>query len=389
MRRKTPVFLLIVLLMLAYPLTASAASSTFITNGNTSSKQIALTFDDGSDGTNIGRILSILDRENTIATFFLTGKGTDNHPASIRSIAGAGHEIANHSYSHPDFTTLSTTGINNELTRAEETIRRAIGKEISPLFRAPFGAVNDRVLQVVGDAGYAHTIHWDVDTLDWKGLSTTEVYNRIMDNVTAGSIILMHTGAGASGTPGAIERAIPELKRQGYTFTTVSGILSLDTSGTTHTVQAGDTLYSLARTYNTTVDTLTSLNNITDVTNIQVGQVLMLPGTEGGGDGSGSGNGDSYTVKPGDTLYSISKSFGVSVSAMAEANNISNPAYIRVGQQLTVPGTTSSSSYTVQAGDNMYRIALTHGVTLSDLARVNSIAPPYLIFPGQRLTIPN
>ncbi|SDJ51102.1 LysM peptidoglycan-binding domain-containing protein [Salimicrobium halophilum] len=383
MIRKTPLFFLIVLLMLAFPLTAYAAASSFITNGTTSSKEVALTFDDGSDGTNIGRILSILDRENTTATFFLTGRGAENHPSSIRSIVDAGHEIANHSYSHPDFTTLSATEMKNELSRTEDTIRSTTGQALSPLFRAPFGAVNDQVLQVVGDAGYPYTIHWDIDTLDWKGLSTTEVYNRIMNNVEAGSIILMHTGAGASGTPGAIERVIPELKRQGYSFTTVSRILGLEQSST-HTVQAGDTLYSLAKRYGTTVEALTSANGITDVTNIQIGEVLTIPSTTGGG----SSDGDGYTVKRGDTLYSIARTYGVSVSAIVEANNILNPALIRVGQQLKIPDA-SSSRYTVKPGDNMYRIALNHGVTLAELARANSISSPYLIHPGQVLIIPN
>ncbi|MFP3423129.1 polysaccharide deacetylase family protein, partial [Bacillus sp. SIMBA_161] len=78
-----------------------AASSNYVTKGNTASKVVALTFDDGADGTNINKILNTLDSHNVKATFFLTGSGINHHPGWIRNIANAGHQVGNHSYSHP------------------------------------------------------------------------------------------------------------------------------------------------------------------------------------------------------------------------------------------------------------------------------------------------
>ncbi|AKG05171.1 polysaccharide deacetylase [Salimicrobium jeotgali] len=387
MSRIVTMIFMTVLLVFGSFSTASAASSVFTMKGNTSSKTVALTFDDGSDGTNISSILNVLDRENVTATFFLTGSGAKKHPSSIRSITRAGHEIANHSYSHPDFTTISSSQMRNELSRTESAVESITGQSLSPIFRAPFGAVNSRVLNTVGNAGYTHTIHWDIDTLDWKGYSSSRIYDRIMSNVQPGSIILMHTGAGASGTTKAISRAIPALKQKGYSFTTVSQLLGT-TTASTHRVQAGDTLYSLARRYGTTVDALMKNNNISDARMLRIGQVLHL---------SGSGNGTvdppasqtSYTIKRGDTLYSIARRYNVSVSNLASHNNISNPAYIRTGQVLKIPGTAQvSKTHTVKSGDTMYRIALNNRVTVSALAAANSISSPYIIYPGQVLNIP-
>ncbi|KHE69886.1 polysaccharide deacetylase family protein, partial [Halobacillus sp. BBL2006] len=123
-----------------------AASSKFVTKGNTAGKLVALTFDDGSDGTNIGKILQILSSQKVTSTFFLTGSGTDNHPQSIKNIAAAGHELANHSYSHADFTQLTASEIKTELSETDAIVRSITGQTTQPLFRAPFGSVNSAVL---------------------------------------------------------------------------------------------------------------------------------------------------------------------------------------------------------------------------------------------------
>src|SRR5699024_10984456 len=101
---------------------AQAAPSNYITKGNTTEKVVAFTFDDGSDGTNFDRIVSILAKHNIKATFFLTGSGANSHPQPVRDVINAGHDIGNHSYSHPDFTTISTTEMLNQLNRTETVI---------------------------------------------------------------------------------------------------------------------------------------------------------------------------------------------------------------------------------------------------------------------------
>ncbi|WP_214851474.1 LysM peptidoglycan-binding domain-containing protein [Exiguobacterium sp. s193] len=396
---KTWLRLLIVLLLLFIPLSSyqspvEAASSTFVTKGSTTSKVVALTFDDGSDGTNIAKILSILKSNNVKATFFLTGVGAANHPQSIKNIAitTPTHQIGNHSYSHPDFTTLTASQMTSELTRTESQINALTGRTTKPIFRAPFGASNSAVLAAVGNAGYTKTIQWNIDTTDWKGISSTAILNRVIPNIVPGSIILMHTGAGASGTTTALPSMISQLKAKGYTFVTISELLQLPSSGgKTYTVKSGDTLYKIANLYNVSVTALAKANNITNLNLISVGQVLTIPGTSTTPPPTST---TSYTVKSGDTLYSIARKYDVSVSALASANNITNLNLISVGQVLKIPGTSTTppptvTSYTVKSGDTLYAIASKYNVTVSSLAAANKITNINLISAGQLLIIPS
>ena len=384
--------LLILFTVFSFSSQSQAASSTYVTKGSTASKVVALTFDDGSDGTNINKILDILSANNVKATFFLTGSGAKNHPSWIKNISAKGHQLGNHSYSHPDFTKISAAKIKSELDTTETTIKGITGKTTKPIFRAPFGASNASVLKAVGDAGYTHTIQWNIDTVDWKGVSSTQITNKVMNNIVPGSIILMHTGAGASGTPGALPGMISKLKAKGYKFVTVSELLNLSSapvSGTKYTVKAGDTLYSIAKKYNVTVAALAKANNITNYNLIRVGQVLTIPGKTT----TPPATSVKYTVKAGDTLYSIAKKYNVTVAALAKANNITNYNLIRVGQVLTIPGKTTtppatSVNYTVKAGDTLYSIARTYKTTVSKIAAANNITNINSLRVGQVLVIP-
>lgn len=325
--------LLILFTVLSFSGQSQAASSTFVTKGNTTSKVVALTFDDGSDGTNINKILDILSANNVKATFFLTGSGANNHPTWIKNISAKGHQLGNHSYSHPDFTKLTAAKIKSELDTTEATIKGLTGKTTKPIFRAPFGASNASVLKAVGDAGYTHTIQWNIDTVDWKGVSSTQITDKVLNNIVPGSIVLMHTGAGASGTPGALPGMISKLKAKGYKFVTVSELLKLPppASGTKYTVKAGDTLYSIAKKYNVTVAAIAKANNITNYNLIRVGQVLTIPVK------AAPPAVVKYTVKAGDTLYSIARTYNTTVAKIAAANKITNVNAISVGQVLVIP----------------------------------------------------
>jgi polysaccharide deacetylase family sporulation protein PdaB len=385
-----------VIISLTFAVPVSAAPAQTVTRGSTTEKVVALTFDDGSDGTNINRILQTLSSHNVKATFFLTGTGMNNHPQSIRNIVNQGHDIGNHSYSHPDFTTLSASQIRSQLQRTEDAARNLTGRSTKPFFRPPYGAYNSTVLQHVGDAGYRYSFMWTIDTIDWTGNSSSDIVNRVMSRITPGAIILMHTGAGASGTPSALPTIITRLKSQGYRFVTLSQLTNLPASGSqTYTVRSGDTLYSIARRFNTTVARLASANNISNTNLIRVGQVLIIPGT-GGGSTPPPSSPVTYTVRSGDTLYSIARRYNTTVAQLASLNNISNPNLIRVGQVLTIPGSSggstspppsSSVTYTVRSGDTLSSIARRYNTTVARLASVNNLSNPNLIRVGQVLTI--
>ncbi|WP_270812560.1 LysM peptidoglycan-binding domain-containing protein [Exiguobacterium sp. CinTr1] len=378
-------------MVITQSISVSAAASKFVTSVNTTSKVVALTFDDGADGANTNKILDILAKNNVKATFFLTGSGANNHPQYIKNIAAKGHQLGNHSYTHPDFTKLTATQMKSELDRTEALIKSLTGKTTKPIFRAPFGAMNSTVLSGVGASGYGYTIQWNIDTVDWKGLTASQINTKVQTNIKPGSIVLMHTGAGAPGTPLALPTMISQLKAKGYKFVTISQLLAYQNTSTnkTYTVKSGDTLYSIARTYGVTVSALAAANNITNYSLIYVGQVLIIPGTTV----TPPTTTVKYTVKSGDTLYKIATMYNTTVAKIAAANNIANVNSIYVGQVLVIPGTTvtpptTTVKYTVKSGDTLYKIATMYNTTVAKIAAANNITNVSLISVGQVLTIP-
>ncbi|MGA9466447.1 MAG: LysM peptidoglycan-binding domain-containing protein, partial [Exiguobacterium marinum] len=178
-----------------------------------------------------------------------------------------------------------------------------------------------------------------------------------------------------------------------YKFVTVSQLLAYQNTSTnkTYTVKSGDTLYSIARTYGVTVSDFAAANNITNVNLISVGQVLNIPGTTVTPPPSTTVK---YTVKSGDTLYKIATMYNTTVAKIAAANNITNVNLISVGQMLIIPGTTvtpppaTTVKYTVKSGDTLYKIATMYNTTVAKIAAANNITNVNLISVGQVLTIP-
>jgi len=153
-----------------------------------------------------------------------------------------------------------------------------------------------------------------------------------------------------------------------------------------YTVRDGDTLSSIAVQFDTTVEDLQRLNDLSDTT-IYVGQKLKVPGPASAEEVQGV----EYVVQPGDTLFSIAKRFGVDMQELASANNITDPSTIYVGQRLVIPGaaeTPARELYKVQPGDTLSSIAQRFGVSLQDLMTANGITDPDAIYVGQVLRIP-
>lgn len=155
-----------------------------------------------------------------------------------------------------------------------------------------------------------------------------------------------------------------------------------------YVVEPGDTLSSVARRFGVTAESLIELNEPPYPDRLTPGQALLIPSDEDGPPEPPEQQ--RYTVQPGDTLWSIALRFGTTVEAIAQLNNISNPNLIFPGQVLLIPGTTlpPTQQYTVQPGDTLYRIAQRFGVTVDEIVRLNNISDPNLIFPGQVLLIP-
>lgn len=206
--------------------TVLASSSILVNKAGTSSRTVALTFDDSESSVNLYAVLKILEQNNIKATFFITGKGAAQHPDLVKAVSEAGHEIGSHSYSHVAYTSLSYSQIQSDLSKADETITNITGKSAKPLFRPPYGYSNASVLKAVGDAGYTKTVTWNIDTKDWSGASASYIYNTVINNISPGSIILMHCNAGAVNTKYALQNIIDKLRANGYNFTTVSSLLA-------------------------------------------------------------------------------------------------------------------------------------------------------------------
>lgn len=166
----------------------------------------------------------------------------------------------------------------------------------------------------------------------------------------------------------------------------------------TYTVRSGDTLWAIAQRYGSTVSDIASLNGIADPSLIFPGQILQIPQSGGSNSGGGTGQnpgGDpggntsaTYTVKNGDTLSWIAFHFGTTVQEIAALNNIADPNLIYPGQVLILPGQVSAVTYYVKAGDTLSAIALRFNTTTATLAYVNHIQNPNLIYIGQMLVIP-
>jgi len=389
-------FAAVLLLLASAPV--FSADSQLITKGSTTEKLVALTFDDGDDGKNITPILDILSKNNIKATFFVTGRAAEHHPDLIKKIDQQGHIIGNHSYSHPDFTKITAAKMTEELSKVDNIIKNITGKSTKPYFRPPFGAYNATVLKAVGAAGYTKTIYWTIDTIDWRGDSVTDITNRVIKNIRPGAIVLMHTGSGAKNTVAALPGIISNLKSQGYRFVTLNQLLGA-MQQTTYVVKAGDTLYGIAGRYGVTVTQIANANNITNVNLIRVGQVLIIPGTGTAPQPTPQpGTQVRYTVKSGDTLSAIARKYGVTVTQIANANNITNVNLIRVGQVLIIPGTGTAPQptpqpgtqvrYTVKSGDTLSAIARRYGVSVTRIATANNITNVNLIYVNQVLVIP-
>lgn len=187
-------------------------------------KYVALTFDDGPSPKVTPRILDMLGEHDATATFFMLGNQVEYYPDIAKQVAKNGHEIASHSNSHPDMTKLSSGMIAKEMSDTSEKIEKATG--IKPtLFRPPYGAYNNDVINNAKDYGYS-IILWSVDSLDWKSHDASSVYSIIMQNVTNGSIILMHDIH--DSTADALPQLLSSLKNEGYEFITVSELLDLE-----------------------------------------------------------------------------------------------------------------------------------------------------------------
>lgn len=204
-----------------------AVSSQVIFTGNTSRRQVSLTFDsDGGSAGNAIAYLDILRAHGIHATWFLTGTFARANPGIVRQIEADGHDIGNHTVDHPDLISplRSDAFICSELVNANHTISALTGRTTRPFFRPPYGNYNYQVRTLAARLGY-RTIYWSIDPADWNSAhSAAYIENNIFTNLKPGAIILMHVNSAHEAE--ALDAVIEGIEARGYTIVPLSALLS-------------------------------------------------------------------------------------------------------------------------------------------------------------------
>ena len=206
-----------------------------IEHGPRGTNRIALTFDMGGRVEPALDIMDFLVANDVHATIFMTGAMAENPNTDAgRQVLGIIDDhrdqfaLGNHSYSHPDFRDLTDAEIADELARTELAVAKYTSETMPPLFRPPYGGLDADVLEAVGAAGYAYTIMWDVDTVDWRppeegGPSAEDISTKVLNNAQGGSIVIMHLGG--YNTFEALPAIVEGLRGRGFELVTVSELL--------------------------------------------------------------------------------------------------------------------------------------------------------------------
>jgi peptidoglycan-N-acetylglucosamine deacetylase len=184
---------------------------------------IAMTFDDGPHTTLTPKLLDLLAAHHIKATFFVLGECVEQNPDVLRRAAREGHEIGNHSWSHPNFGKMSDEAVRSQLRRTDEIIKSVTGVRPT-LLRPPYGSISARQKHWIHEEFGYQIIMWDVDPLDWKRPGPMTVCNRIVRETRPGSIVLSHDIH--PGTIEAMPATLDQLEAKHFKFVTVSELLN-------------------------------------------------------------------------------------------------------------------------------------------------------------------
>ena len=200
---------------------AAAKRELPVYNVDTEEKVLSISFDAAWGRANTEEILNILDRYEVKTTFFLVGFWAEKHPDLVQELVARGHEIGNHSATHPHMSQLSDAQIREELAKCSDLVESITGKPTT-LFRPPYGEYNDAVVRISREEGY-ECVQWNVDSLDWKNLGTENMVRQCTKNVNPGDIVLFHNDSKY------ILEALPQIleyyTQAGYKIIPVSKIL--------------------------------------------------------------------------------------------------------------------------------------------------------------------
>ena len=202
---------------------------------DTAEKKIAISFDCAWGVDYTDKLLDIMEKNDIRCTFFAVQFWVEKYPEYAEKIVNAGHELGTHSRTHSYMSKLSHEQIQDELTSSLNAIEKATGVR-SNLFRAPYGDYDDLLVHTAKELGL-YTIQWDVDSLDWKNLSATEIALRVVNGAKNGSIILCHNNG--LHTAKALPLIFSTLKNRGFSFVPIGELIlkndyEIDANGKQH-----------------------------------------------------------------------------------------------------------------------------------------------------------
>lgn len=191
---------------------------------DTKEKKIALTMNCAWNADDIDSILDTLSKNKIHITFFMVGDWVDKYPEYVKKISDNGHEIANHSNTHPHVNQLNIDKNIEQIKLCSEKIEKITGNKTT-LYRGPYGEYNDTVISAANELKHI-TIQWNLDTLDYTGLTGEEMWKRLDSKLSNGSIILSHNGT--KHTADSLELLLHNIKEKGYEIVTVSELIYKD-----------------------------------------------------------------------------------------------------------------------------------------------------------------
>lgn len=206
-----------------------------IYNVKTDEKKVALTINCAWNADDIDIILETLNKHNVKVTFFMVGDWIEKHEEAAKKIYENGHELGNHSYNHPHVNNLNYEKNVEQINKCSELIKKITGKP-STLYRGPYGEYNNTVLQAAKDCDHVG-IQWSIDSLDYKSLTSEQMWERIEPKLENGSIILMHNGT--ENTALSLDTIIKNINQKGFDVVKVSDLIYkenyiIDANGTQH-----------------------------------------------------------------------------------------------------------------------------------------------------------
>ena len=189
----------------------------------TEEPKVSVSFDAAWGADDTDELLRILNENEVKATFFLCGYWVEKYPEEVKKIAEAGHDLGNHSATHPHMSQLTSEQITEELQKCHLNVKELTGIEMD-LFRPPFGEYDNEVIETATENGY-YTIQWDIDSLDWKEHGAQAEINQVLNHkhLGNGSIILFHNDA--KYTPQVLDTILKGLKGKGYEIVPVSQLI--------------------------------------------------------------------------------------------------------------------------------------------------------------------